>query len=212
MRKMLAILLGITLIMTLTGCYSNAALKVDQQASAEASSLSTEQSDLNKSEDNNLYEAKAIDSGINALIDENLKLDSENMERALIETDQYNLYLPETWNVTKLPGDFLIFEKDSKVIGSIEILGYYSDQPDSQLFSNHSELISSEELSGYSTKALKVRLTVSDSVATDDNGTVSKLHYYFLAADQNLAYDLSFLTSEIDDETAEMVAKSFQIK
>jgi hypothetical protein len=128
-------------------------------------------------------------------------------------TDIYVLTIPETWKTEEYPEHFVQFLSGDQAIGSIEMLMYYPDQPESQLVPNHSELIESETLDAFSSQFSKVlKMKVKETGTAAGGFSSEQLHLFFINEDKNEAYDLRFSSDYVDDETAIQIAKSFSLK
>jgi hypothetical protein len=138
--------------------------------------------------------------------------DSNDVDNAA-GTDIYVLTIPETWKTEEYPEHFVQFLSGDQAIGSIEMLMYYPDQPESQLVPNHSELIESETLDAFSSQFSKVlKMKVKETGTAAGGFSSEQLHLFFINEDKNEAYDLRFSSDYVDDETAIQIAKSFSLK
>lgn len=210
MKKSGLIMILIFLFLFVTGCYNSN----DKESSELINNDGTQTTGIETitPEGDNLGGNENKDTDYNnSNVTNNQDTVSENADVS-VETDLYQLFIPKTLTAKEELDSFMTFEKDNKVIGKIEILGYYADQPDSQLMPNHSELIKSEKLSGFSTDVIKMTLKVSDAAASESTDIFEQVHYYFLQKDKNLAYDLYFNTDHVNADTAENIASSFVIK
>lgn len=129
-----------------------------------------------------------------------------------VQTDLYQLSIPKEWSVEKQPGSSLIFRKDGNVIGGLDILAYYPDQPISQLQPNHSEIIESKKLEGFFTGVIQEKLKITPPAASGETAVTEQIHLFFILKDKNMAYDLYFNIPDVDEQTVLSIAKSFSLK
>lgn len=128
-----------------------------------------------------------------------------------IHTDHYLISVPQDWTVEYLLGYSLSFKKDNKIIGGLDILGYYPDQPISQLEPNHSEVIESKKLEGFFTEVLEEKLKITPPAASGIINVTEQLHIFFIIKNRKRAYDLYFNTTDIEEQTFLNIAKSFKL-
>lgn len=128
------------------------------------------------------------------------------------QPDLYELTTPEDWSIRTLPFSSLSFEKNGNVIGGVDVVEYYPDQPIYQLRSNHTEVIESKKLEGYFTEAVLEKLKQTPPAASGDLTVTESTHIYFILKDKNKAYDLHFKTQDVDEQTALTIAKSLKLK
>lgn len=135
-----------------------------------------------------------------------------------LETDRFQVSLPKDWIVQIVPGYQMTFKKTSKeldgiqVIGGLEILGYYPDQPISHLYPNHTETLDYQELSGFFTKTLLVKFRMTPPAASHEDWVKNLMYIYFLRKDENRAYTIWVDSDYVDEKTALDIAKSFILK
>ncbi len=129
-----------------------------------------------------------------------------------VQTELYQLSISKEWSAEKQPGSSLIFKKDSNVIGGLDILAYYPDQPISQLQPNHSEIIESRKLEGFFTEVIQERLKITPPAASGETAVTEQMYLFFIMKDKNMAYDLYFNTADVDEQTILSIAKSFKLK
>jgi len=138
--------------------------------------------------------------------------EADNKVDHIIQTDAYQLSVPEDWSTERLPGFSLSFKKDGTEIGGLDPIAYYPDQPISQLRPNHTEVVASKKLEGYFTEVILEKLKQTPPAASGDTTVTETIHIYFIIKDKKMAYDLYFKTPDIDEKTALGIAKSFKLK
>lgn len=136
----------------------------------------------------------------------------EKSEYQNVQTDLYQLSIPKEWSAEKQPGSSLTFKKDSSIIGRLDILAYYPDQPISQLQPNHSEIIESRKLEGFFTEVIQERLKITPPAASGETAVTEQMHLFFIMKEKNITYDLYFNTADVDEHTMLSIAKSFSLK
>lgn len=136
----------------------------------------------------------------------------------IIETDLYQVSVPKNWILEIRHGHSIYFKQTNKeldgleVIGELQILGYYPDQPISHLYPNHTETLDYQELSGFFTNTLLVKFRMTPPAASHEDWVKNLIYIYFLIKDENRAYTLWFNSDYVDEETALKIAKSFRYK
>lgn len=129
----------------------------------------------------------------------------------VMQAESYQLSVPEDWSIEQLPGSSLSFIKDGNVIGGLDPLHYYPDQPISQLRNNHTDVVESSPLQGYFAEVLFEKQVQTPPAASGDTTIKETTHIYLIVKDRKIAYDLYF-NAEIDEQTALGIAASFQLK
>ncbi|MDF2650517.1 MAG: peptidase BlaR1, partial [Paenibacillus sp.] len=124
-----------------------------------------------------------------------------NAEINNLQTDQYQLSAPKEWSIQKLPGSSLSYTKEGKVIGGLDIIEYYPDQPISQLRPNHTEVLDSKQLEGFFTETIQEKLKRTPPAASGDTTAMEQIHIYFIMKDKRIAYDHYFNTQDVDEQT-----------
>ncbi|WP_438349449.1 hypothetical protein ACP8HI_01815 [Paenibacillus sp. FA6] len=129
-----------------------------------------------------------------------------------IQTDLYQLSLPEEWSIEEMPFSSLSFKENGNVIGGLDPNVYYPDQPISQVLPNHSEVIESKKLEGFFTEVILKKLKRTPPAASGETTVLEQIHIYFIMKDKEMVYDLYFNTEYIDEQTALSIARSFNLK
>jgi len=129
-----------------------------------------------------------------------------------IQTDLYQISIPKEWTAEKLDGNMFAFKKENKKIGGLDIIGYYPEQPISQLEPNHSEVIESKTLEGFFTEVMKEKLKITPPAASGETTVTEQVHLFFIIKEKKIAYDLYFNTADVDEQTALNIAKSLKLK
>lgn len=137
---------------------------------------------------------------------------SSSKEYKTIETDLYKLSIPTSIEAEKIAGSALLFRRAKKNIGGLDILGYNPDQPLSQLEPNHSKVLLSEKLQGFSYEVWQENLELTQPAASGDKSIIAQTHIYFVFKDKKIAFDLYFYTKEIAENTLLDIAGSFKLK
>ena len=91
---------------------------------------------------------------------------SHEAAKQLVNTESYSIAVPKDWAVDQLPGGFLSFKKAGTVVGGLEIVNYYPDQPIADIMPANSLVISSNKLNGLFTEALETKLRLSSVVTS----------------------------------------------
>lgn len=123
-------------------------------------------------------------------------------------TDLYSFSLPESW---RADGDIynLNFTRSGDPVGNLFVYNYDPDVPISQFQGNHAETLSSEELGGFDYPAAKALIRRTQPAAAQDDSYVDELHIYILLGELNCAFDFSFDSAKVDEQTALEIAKDF---
>lgn len=129
-------------------------------------------------------------------------------ERQTAATALYTVKVPSDWTVETLPGAALAFAAGDGIIASIDVLGYYPDDPVSQLLANHAEVLSSGPVEGLAESAWWYRLHHSEPAASGSEQTVERYHIYYLIPDRQLALDFSFAPAQVNEKTAADIVKT----
>lgn len=124
------------------------------------------------------------------------------------DTGLYSFSFPEGWSAG---GDiyFLNFNRSGDPVGSLIIRNYDPDNPVSQFQDNHRETLSSENLSGFAYPAAKALIRATQPAAANDDSYVDELHIYIMLADLRCAFDFSFDSAKVDEQTASEIVRGF---
>ena len=76
---------------------------------------------------------------------------SENYQK--FSTELYEISIPGDWKTDTKPGNAVSFILNEKIIGGIEVISHYPDQPLSSIMPNHSEVLEQEEVKEFLIKA-----------------------------------------------------------
>jgi bla regulator protein BlaR1 len=114
--------------------------------------------------------------------------------------------------MARMPGSRLTFRRSEKVVGGLEIIGYYPDQPMSSLFPNHSETLYTKDLEDLELKAVEAKIRMTPPAASGSTEATDSIHVYLLDGVKNIAYDISVDPSYVDEDTPLSIAKSFKLK
>ena len=128
------------------------------------------------------------------------------------QTNLYQISIPKEWSVEKLAGSMLAFKKENKKIGGLDILGYYPEQPISQLEPSHSEVIESKKLEGFFLEVVREKLKITPPAASGETTVTEQIHLFFIIKEKKIAYDLYFNTADVDEQTALNIAKTLKLK
>lgn len=146
-------------------------------------------------------EDRSITSNTNTVIQNNL-----------IETDLYTISISNNIKVEKKLGNMLEFLIDDKVVGGLNVLSYYSDQPEYQLDPNHSLMLSSEKLKKYKYDGAQKKYELYPTAASGDTTKTYQTHLFFTFSDKKAAYDIYFNTPTFSENTIITIVKSFTLK
>lgn len=119
----------------------------------------------------------------------------------------YSFSLPEGWSASGSTYS-LSFSRSGKSVGSFIIRNYDSDKPISQFEDNHRTTLSREDLSGFDYTAAKAVIRAAQPASAHDDSYMDELHIYIMLADLRCAFDFSFDSSRVDEQTAMEIAKS----
>ena len=127
-------------------------------------------------------------------------------------TDIYSFSLPEGWSAG---GDAscLDFSRSGDPVGSLTTRPYDPDEPVLHI-DNHREALSPDEaLPEFPVYPAVKRLVRADvkglARGASDNSYVYELHIYIILADLRRAFDFSFDSAKVNEQTAMEIAKSF---
>lgn len=124
-------------------------------------------------------------------------------------TGLYSFSLPEDWSAAgNTYSYYLSLTRSDESVGSLIIRNYDPDKPISQFQDNHRETLSGKNLSGFAYPAAKAIIRATQPAAANDDSYVDELHIYIMLADFDCAFDFSFDSAEVDEETAVEIAKS----
>lgn len=130
-----------------------------------------------------------------------------------IKTKSYKINIPCGWSTQKIVSDVLVFkDKSKKIIGGVDVLAYYSDQPFHQLFPNHTEVIKSKKLFGFFTDVYEYKFEQMPPAAAKNTTVTYPKHFYYILKDKNIAYDLYFSKSDIKESVILKIAKSLKLR
>ncbi len=133
------------------------------------------------------------------------------VDTKVYDTGLYSLLLPEGWKAEGITED-LCFTRSGDAVGSIFIRTYDPDHPISQFEDNHRVTLSSETLDSFDYPAAKAMIRATQPAAANDGFYVDELHIYIMLADLRCAFDFSFDSAKVDEQTAMGVVKSFMPK
>lgn len=103
----------------------------------------------------------------------------------------------------------LTFTRSGEPVGSMTLLTYDPGEPISQLLEgNHRETLSSQTLSGLAYPAAKAVIRVTQPAAAQDNSYVDELHIYILFPDLKCAFDISFDSAKVNEQTEMELVRS----
>jgi hypothetical protein len=190
MKKAICILISIGLVISFTSCSSKEVSTLNKQSQTSnkiITSNAPKQTEPNKAKD------ISTDSKIN-----------------LIKTDFYIISIPADISVKKeLDGKVLDFSINGKVIGGLQVVGYYPDKTKSPFGPNHSLLVSSNKIKDMNYEVLENKYEMYLPAASGDTTKTNVTHLFFLLKDY--AYDLYFDTSAVKDTTILEIGKSFKL-
>lgn len=191
MKKVICILITIGLVISFTSCNSK-----------EVSTLNKQSQTSNKIITSNAPKQTEPNRANNISTDPKINL---------IKTDFYTISIPADISVKKeLDGKLLDFSINGKIIGGLQMVGYYPDKPKSPFGPNHSLLVSSHKIKDMNYEVLENKYEMYPPAASGDTTKTDVTHLFFLLKDY--AYDLYFDTSAVKDTTILGIGKSFKLK
>lgn len=131
--------------------------------------------------------------------------------KALTQTvyaEDFYLTIPPDWKMKKSDPVTWDFLSAGETVGSVAIGPYYPSEPFSQLFDNHTQVLSQKKLSGLCLPATEVLLRHTKPAATGNASYTDKYHIYFI--NNSISYELCFPVSLVSEKTALQIAANFQ--
>lgn len=133
------------------------------------------------------------------------------IEQQSVQTPYYSLSVPKSWSVRNDKSGALGFSRNKSAVGSVEVLAYSKDVPLAKLLPNHSKVLSSEALSGFTNEVVRFELEEEDSAASGNTKTAKTTHYLIVDKGRNYVYDLSFKANTVKEQEAAGIVKSLKI-
>ena len=147
---------------------------------------------------------------------QNIQL-QQTVNQNVYQNSLYQISIPTNWTGNLAPGNAMTFTMGGKEIGGVN--SPISFDPNLKinnlipvnLIPNHSKPIKIEKLDGFPTEVFRVILEKQPPAASGSTEIKQEIHYYFLIADKNIAFDLFFNLHDVSEEDATKVSKTFKI-
>jgi hypothetical protein len=133
-------------------------------------------------------------------------------EDKTIETVLYKISIPYNIQADNQPENSLVFVKDNKYIGGLNLIYCYPGELLSMLRTNHSTVLLLKKLPDFPYEVWQENLEITQPAASNNKISLIQTHIYFVFGDQNLVYDLFFNAEDVKNETVLQIARSFQIQ
>lgn len=127
-----------------------------------------------------------------------------------VKGEGYSIRISASWSADIRVDQSVAFTigKDTPA-GTMEELGYSKDQTDSSLLPNYGETGKITAVKGLALPAIEATVTYTPD---GESKSVSDRHYILKDADHHLAYDFSFRTANVTDQTALGIVQSFRLE
>lgn len=125
-----------------------------------------------------------------------------------VYAEDFYLTVPSDWKMNKANPVTWEFSSAGKAVGSVAIGPYYPSEPFSQLFDNHTQVLSQKKLSGLCLPAAEILLRHTQPAASGDASYTDKYHIYFI--NNSTFYELCFPASLVSKKTVLQIAGNFQ--
>lgn len=132
---------------------------------------------------------------------------SASAQGVAYEIGDFSLQVPSAWDVQRGETE-LLFEKDHRPIGGVQILNYEPGQP--LFLPNHSETKSEKEIKGLLAKSVLINLDLTQPAASGDEKVKNENHLYLIFEAEKRIYDFYADTTAVSGTELVKIAKSLK--